>query len=243
MLRPFRLDTALGWAVTACALSAVAGIGALDLVVGLPASGAGSTISAYVYTSGAWAFHLCIALLAVGSTALLVGLVRQGRCRPRSGTAVMLAVSVLSLVAILVFPKTDWAVGDSPAGRIHRMASLLAFLLPPIATLRLTRSPARAEHRAARGAHAFAVTCLAVLGGVVVLVFAFASQGRHWWRAFPLGAVERTTVLCELLAMALLGVWVATTARAEAALTVPPEGAGSRDRDRPTTSSVAHARD
>lgn len=200
----------LGWLVLTGSVAAMLAFVGLDLFVGLPAGGAGSTISAYVYTDGAWIFRLAILALAGAATALLIALTRRRVVRWWSAPAVLLALTVIGLLAVAGFPKTDWSVGDSLPGQLHRLGSLIAFLAPPFATMALTRrrGAGRRPPLAARGAFWTALAVLGVLAGVVAVVVIAVNAGGAWWGAFPLGLIERTVVGLELVSMALLGVWL-----------------------------------
>lgn len=203
----------LGWFVLAGSVVAMVAFTGLDLLVGLPADGAGSTISAYVYTDGAWVFRLAVLALAGSATALLIALTRRGVIRWWSAPAILLALTVIGLLAVAGFPKTDWSVGDSLPGQLHRLGSLIAFLAPPFATIALTRRRGSAQrpHPVARGAFWSSFAVLAVLVGVVAVVAIAVNAGGAWWYAFPLGLVERTVVGFELVSMALLGIWLTRT--------------------------------
>ncbi len=195
----------LGVAVALAAVVAALLLTGLDLLVGVP-DGKGRTISAYVYSDAAWVFHTAVWLLVAATITFVVALVRTGLRRPLSPAVVLFALAAVGLVLVAVFPKTDWSVGDSPTGRLHRLGGMLAFLLPPFATLRLTRGAREVSARLARGV---AALVLLVLAGVTVLAFGMAAQGGAWYHAFPLGQVERIVVGALLLALGLLGRWVA----------------------------------
>ena len=198
----------LGFAVTLSAFVAALIMAGLDLFVGVP-EGKGRTISAYVYSDWAWVFHTAVWLLVAATLTLTVALVRTGLRRPLSAPVVLFAVAAVGLVLLAVFPKTDWTVGDSLSGRIHRLGALIAFVVPPVATLRLTRG---APEWTARLARLVAALILVMLVAIVGLVVAFvADGGSTWYRAFPLGTVERVVVGSLLVALGLLGQWVAVT--------------------------------
>ncbi len=198
----------LGFAVTLSAFVAALILAGLDLFVGVP-DGKGRTISAYVYSDAAWIFHTAVWLLVAATITLVVALVRTGLRPMWSAPVVLFAIAAAGVVLLAVFPKTDWTVGDSPSGRIHRLGALIAFVVPPIATLRLTRG---AREWTARLARLVAALILVMLVAIVGLVAAFvADGGSGWYRAFPLGTVERVVVGSLLVALGLLGRWVAVT--------------------------------
>lgn len=170
------------------------------------------TISEYALTGNGWAFNLGTVALAVGSLLILIALSRAGLARARSVEFSLGLLWVAALLTVVVFPKHNWAVGPSANGQIHRVASLVAFLCLPLAVLLLTR-----RRGAGRG---LAARCGFWLGGVSLawftpLVGAWLLgpvTGTPWWRAVPIGLVERGLVLCEVAAVVALGVWVLTAA-------------------------------
>ncbi|MBG0564678.1 DUF998 domain-containing protein [Actinoplanes aureus] len=175
------------------------------------------TLSQYALLSNGWAFDVATLLLAAGSAAVLAALVRARVLRAGSGAGVALGLWVIGLVGVVVFEKHNWSVGPSVSGDVHRAASLLAFLSLPVSALLagasgLRRPPVRAA----------AITVL--LAGVAALLcfspilWALLSEpwtGVRWWRAIPLGAVERLLGLAEVATVLLLARW-ATLAPAAA---------------------------
>jgi hypothetical protein len=187
------------------------------------------TISHYALLDNGWAFDAATLLLAAGSAAVLVALVRARMIRATSGAAVALGLWVAGLVGVVLFDKHDWSVGPSLSGDIHRVASLLAFLSLPAAALLaglpwLRRPPA------------WIAAWVVVLAGVASLLcfspilWALLSEpwtGVRWWQAIPLGAVERLLGAVEV-GTVLLMAWWAATARAPAAAPGPGARTGSR---------------
>ncbi|ATE56358.1 DUF998 domain-containing protein [Actinosynnema pretiosum] len=168
------------------------------------------TISEYALGPQKWVFDVGVLLLAAGSVAILVALVRAGVARWWSPGAVAMALWSAGLTLVVLFPKHNWAMGGpSASGTVHRVASVLAFLSLPVAALLLSRPWLRS---AAWGAHArrvFALGWLSVLA-LSPLVYALlvdASGGTAWWRVFPLGYVERALVLVEVVAVLAAGSW------------------------------------
>ena len=96
------------------------------------------TISEYALRDLGWMFDTGVLALAAGSVAVLIALVRAGLVRWPSFAAVGMLVWAAGMVAVVVFEKTNWAVGPSVGGVIHRYASLVAFLVLPVATLAAT---------------------------------------------------------------------------------------------------------
>jgi len=145
-----------GWLAVLGGLAAATAVVTLDVLLGgEPLRGRGrrvQTISEYVYSSGAWAFDVGVVALAVGSAALLVGLVRRGLVTPISSGSIFLRLWVIGLAGIVAFPKHNWAIGPSGSGTVHRVASLIAFLAAPVAVLVIARRRTHRESAAARAA-------------------------------------------------------------------------------------------
>ncbi len=172
------------------------------------------TLSQYALLENGWAFDAAVLLLAAGSAAILLALVRGGVFRARSGAAVALGLWVVGLVAVVVFEKHNWSAGPSISGDVHRAASLLAFLSLPVAAVLAGRSGWARSGLSRQPAFAVAV----LLGGVVSalcfapILWALISEpwtGVRWWQAIPLGTVERLLGLAEVLTVVLLGWWAA----------------------------------
>ena len=169
------------------------------------------TISQYALLSNGWAFDTATLMLAAGSAAILIALLLARAVRP--GAAVALTLWVAGLVGVVWFEKHNWSVGPSLSGDIHRVASLVAFLSLPIGAL-LASAPRL------RGPEAQPPRLVA-LGGVTSLVcfapilWALASEpftGVRWWRAIPLGGVERLLGLAEVATVLLLAWWAMRSA-------------------------------
>ena len=91
------------------------------------------------------------------------------------------------MVAVVAFEKTNWSVGPSIGGMIHRYASLVAFLALPVATLVAARGR-DGVGLAPAGSRSTALAWLgAILSGVVLRPF----SGVPWWQFLPLGMMER----------------------------------------------------
>lgn len=166
------------------------------------------TISEYIYSPGAWAFNLAVVSLAVGSVALILGLVRRRLITPLSPGSAFLMLWVIGLIGIAAFPKHNWAIGPSTSGSVHRAASLIAFLAAPIGILLIARWRRHAESRAARAAFWLAIgglACLAVLLGAIVVA---AVTGGSWWQLIPLGLVERGLAGFDVAAVVAVGFWL-----------------------------------
>jgi hypothetical protein len=203
-----RAGAALVPAGIACAAAGTLIIGVLHLVQPTAAiSPVRRTISEYGLTGLAWAFNAGVLALAVGSAAILAGVVLS-RLSTRAG---LLAggLWVFGLLTVVAFPKHNWAVGPSVSGQVHRMASLVAFVALPLAVLALTgrrMSAGRAGSGLARWALGLAVLSLAWFTPIVVAIVS-AGRGGAWWLAVPLGLVERGMAVTEVAALIVLGCW------------------------------------
>ncbi|GLY07147.1 DUF998 domain-containing protein [Actinoplanes sp. NBRC 101535] len=91
------------------------------------------TISQYALLSNGWAFDAATLLLAAGSSAVLVALLRAGVVTLPA--VVALVLWILGLVGVVWFEKHNWAAGPSSSGDIHRVASVIAFLSLPAGAL------------------------------------------------------------------------------------------------------------
>jgi hypothetical protein len=123
---------------------------------------------------------------------------------------------VVALLTVVVFPKHNWAVGPTANGQIHRVASLIAFICLPLAVLLLTRRRAAGSNLVARYAFWLGAASLAWFGTLVGAWLISPLTGVPWYRALPIGMVERGLVLCEVAAVVALGAWVLRTRRTPA---------------------------
>ena len=178
------------------------------------------TISEYALTDSGWAFNLGAVALAVGSLAVIAALVHVGHTERWSVGSLLGALWAIALLVIVLFPKHNWAVGPSTNGQIHRVASIVAFLCLPVAVMLLTRrrSPAADRRRrdhpvAARSAFWLAVLSLAWFSPLVGALALSPITQTPWYRAVPLGLIERGLVISEVLAIIALGVWALTSTR------------------------------
>jgi hypothetical protein len=146
--------------------------------------------------------------------AILIATAAAGLSRVGSLGLVLGGAWVLGLLAVVVFPKHDWSVGPSTAGHVHRVASLVAFVCLPVAVILLTRRRAApVTNRASRSAFWLAVASLSWLGVLIGAWLISPVTGIPWYRALPIGLVERGLVLCEVAAVVAVGVWVLTATR------------------------------
>lgn len=202
------------------------------------------TISEYALLDNGWVFNLAVLLLAIGSLAVLGAVVRSGLLRPVSIGSMALLLWSLGLAGVVLFPKHNWAVGPSTTGDLHRVASLVAFLSLPVAALAAglvgRRDPRwRAYAHASLGLGMLCLLCFSPIA------FAFALEpvtGVRWWRAIPLGAVERALAFTEVTTVLALGWWAArasppaaTPAATRAAILDDLGGQGDLDHPRSTS--------
>jgi len=191
------------------------------------------TISQYALLSNGWAFDAATLLLAGGSLAILAAL-RHARI-VHGGAAVALALWVAGLVGVVWFEKHNWAAGPSASGDIHRVASLIAFLSLPAGALLAAAPWLRVPH-ARRQARLVALGGVASLVCFAPILWALVSEpwtGVRWWRAIPLGGVERALGLAEVLTVLLLAWWALRSAvPGPAGRQGPPEGATASPGDR-----------
>ncbi|MEU6999521.1 DUF998 domain-containing protein [Nonomuraea sp. NPDC046570] len=189
------------------------------------------TISEHGLGEQGWVFGLGVALLAAGSLAIAVSLVRR-RLAGVVGTIALLGWS-LGLLVTAYFPKHDWSVGPSLSGSIHRVGSLVAFLCLPLAALLI----GRIRHRptalpaprigtqkggtqkgsgwgdggrgrvAAMAAFLLGAGSLLWVAGIAAVVTVAEREGLAWWQMMPLGLVERGLAVTEVAALIALGIW------------------------------------
>lgn len=197
----------LGGALIVAALHVVPPSGNLDPVR--------RTISEYALLANGWVFDLAVLVLAAGSALILGILVARRVVPPLSLGFLGLALWSLGLAGVVLFPKHNWssptqlAIGSSPTGDIHRAASLIAFLSLPVAAIAIGRAWRRGERwrghaNAVLTAGVVALLCIAPLGYAILTG---PLTGVRWWRAIPLGAVERAIALSEVVVVLAFGVW------------------------------------
>ena len=166
------------------------------------------TISEYAPRDHGWMFDTGVLALAVGSVAVLVALVHAGLVRWPSFAAGGMIVWAVGMVAVVAFEKTDWSVGPSVGGVIHRYASLVAFLALPIAALAATRG-----RYGAAWPRLLAVAALTWLGATLSGVVLRPLTGVPWWQFVPLGIMERGLALTEAALVVALAFWAHSHAR------------------------------
>jgi hypothetical protein len=169
------------------------------------------TISEYALHANGGLFDAAVLLLAAASFTVLLALVRAGLVRAGSAGAFGLLLWCGGLAAVVYFEKHNWAVGPSAHGTIHRYAGVVAFLSLPVAALLIGRAwwadPRwRGLARWTCGLGALALLCFAP----IAVAYAIAPlTGVPWWRAIPLGAVERALGAVEVAIVVLLAWWAA----------------------------------
>ena len=116
----------------------------------------------------------------------------------------------VTLVVVVAFEKTNWSIGPSVSGYIHRYASLAAFIALPVAALALGRRWRRdPQFGRLRGLDAarWAGVSLGWLSTIFLGVFLRPLTGVPWWQFVPLGLVERGLAVTEVVAVVVMGAW------------------------------------
>lgn len=162
------------------------------------------TISQYALGPSKWIFDVAVLLVAAGSALAFGELVRRRVVRPLSGPVVLGALWTLSLLVVVWFTKTDWTVGPSVGGVIHRYASVVGFVALPLAVLLVAHRVFAAAPGWRRTAQGFGLVSLAGLGVLLVGVLRMIAGGGPWWRFVPLGLVERTMAAAAVAAIAVV---------------------------------------
>lgn len=171
------------------------------------------TISEYALLENGWAFDTAVLALAAGSTAIGYALGRARLIRAVSVASVALLLWVLGLVGVVVFPKHNRSVGPSLDGHIHRGASLSrssacrsrhwSLVLPGVGI------HSGGGARLCLGLGVVSLLCFAPIAGAILLE---PVTGVRWWRAVPLGAVERSVAAAEVATVLWLGWWAVRAA-------------------------------
>jgi Protein of unknown function (DUF998) len=227
-MHAIRMTAALG--VTLCA-TGVLMIAALHVIpTAFEIDPVRRTISEYALHETAWLFNWGVLALVAGSAAVLIAAAAGGLVRPRSVGGAGLVLWIVGLTGVVTFPKHNWMIGPSAWGDVHRVASLVAFLSLPVAVIAIARTTA--DHRARRASIAGAVLALAFFGIIAGAVLLEPFTGVRWWRAIPLGTVERGLAAAEVATIIALGVWAGTPkggARPESAAKSVQTGAATLD--------------
>lgn len=202
--RPRARPTALARAGTLVALAVVAVVGAMHLVAPWSRHDpVRRTISEYAVGPGGWLFDVAVLGLVAATVVVVAALVLRGVVPGRSAAVALFGVWCVGLVLVVVFEKTNWSVGPSLSGSIHRYASLAAFFALPAAGLLVAR-----RHRGERWARWVTVCAMAALACFVPIIGAIALDpvlATPWYRAVPLGLIERALSLAEVAVVVVLG--------------------------------------
>lgn len=212
---PDRLTRTLAFAGAGGAVVAFVLVGLLHVIAAGDVDPIRRTISEYALGPWAWMFDIGVIALAIGSVAVMAALARAGLLRPLSGASLLLGIWAVGMVAVVVFEKTNWSIGPSLSGYIHRYASLGAFLALPLAALLVARAQRGVAHSLVSRVW-IRVLALAALGWFLPIVWGFALRpitGRQWWNAVPLGLIERGLALTEVFVVVALAAWAAGAAR------------------------------
>ncbi|MGH3759652.1 DUF998 domain-containing protein [Actinophytocola sp.] len=179
------------------------------------------TISEYQLGPGKWIFDLAVLLVAAGSALAFAALVRRRLVRPLSAPVVLGALWTLSLLVVVTFTKTDWTIGPSFGGVIHRYASVVGFVALPLAVLLVARTVFRAAPGWRLLTQGLGLISLSGLGLLLVGVARMAAGGGPWWRFVPLGLVERTMATTAVAAIVVVMLGVLVRAKSGDAVPVP----------------------
>jgi len=165
------------------------------------------TISEYALGDYALVFNTAVLLVVAGSIATTLALARAGLLRPASVASLALAVWCSALAGLVVFPKHNWALGPGMSGEVHRGLSLAAFVSLPIAAILVGWAGRRSWW--GRSSILLGVVSLLAFAPIPIAFLAEPYTGVRWWRAIPLGLVERGLALSEVVALIALAAWAA----------------------------------
>lgn len=221
-----RLAVAGGSGVAAAVLL----VGALHVVAADRVDPVRRTISEYAVGAGGILFDVGVLALALGSLAVLAALVRARLIPAVSAASLLLAAWAVGMGVVVAFEKTNWSVGPSAGGYIHRYASLVAFLALPVGAL-LVAHAQRGLPGSLRYRVCTRVLALASLGWFLPILGGFLLRpitGRPWWNAVPLGLMERGLALTEVSVVLTLAVWAASARRSAVSTPAPALGQAAR---------------
>jgi hypothetical protein len=162
------------------------------------------TISQYALGPNKWIFDVAVLLVALGSALAFAELVRRRLVAPLSAPVVFGVLWTLSLLVVVFFTKTDWTIGPSVGGVIHRYASVVGFLSLPLAVLLVARRAFPESPGWRLAAQAFGVLSLSGLGVLLLGVVRMLAGGGPWWLFVPLGLVERLMAVAAVAAIAVV---------------------------------------
>lgn len=199
--------------IVGAALSAVL-VGMLHVIVGPDeVDPVRRTISEYALGDHKALFDTGVLALAAGSAVVLAALVGARLVRALSVPSVLLALWSAALVVVVVFEKIDWSVGPTAGGYVHRYASLVAFLVLPVAGLLVAVRHRGTWPGPARWTGALSVLSLAWLAPILLGFVLRPLTGVPWWRFVPLGLVERGLAVTEVAVVFALGWWALRAGR------------------------------
>jgi hypothetical protein len=162
------------------------------------------TLSQYALTSNKWLFDLAVLLIALGSALAFAAAVAARRLAFYAGPVVLGVLWIASLLAIVTFTKTNWTVGPSIGGLIHRYASAVGFVALPLAVITMARRVLPDQPAWRMAARGFGVVSLAWFGLIVIGVVRMAAGYGPWWLFVPLGLTERVIALTAVAAILTL---------------------------------------
>jgi uncharacterized protein DUF998 len=169
------------------------------------------TISEYALLETGWVFDVAVLAVSAGSIAALVALIWTRLTAATSGSSVALLLWSAGLAGVSLFPKHNWSVGPSLHGDVHRVAGVVAFLSLPVAAVLLGRAWLRHPRWAgfARWSLSLGLLSLLCFSPIALAVALEPITGVRWWRAIPLGSVERALASVEVLTVLVLAWWAA----------------------------------
>lgn len=173
------------------------------------------TISEYAVGPGGWLFDVAVLGLVMATVAVVAALSVRGLVP--TAAVVLFGVWCVGLVLVVVFEKTNWSVGPSLSGSIHRYASLAAFFALPAAGLLTARG--HRDEAWARWTTAFSLVALASFLPIIGAIALNPVLATPWYRAVPLGLIERVLSLAEVLVVVTLGFRAARDESREPSLT------------------------
>ena len=171
------------------------------------------TLSQYALGPNKWVFDVAVLLVALGSALAFSELVRRRLVRPLSAPVVFGALWVLSLLVVVSFTKTDWTIGPSVGGMVHRYASVVGFVALPLAVLLVARTVFADAPGWRLAARALGALSLSGLGVLLVGVVRMLAGGGPWWLFVPLGLVERMMALAAVAAIVVVVLGLAMKSR------------------------------
>jgi hypothetical protein len=173
------------------------------------------TLSQYALTSNKWLFDGAILLIALGSALGFAAMVRHRGVAPYSGAVLLGALWTVSLLVIVAFTKTNWSVGPSIGGVVHRWASVVAFVSLPLAVILSARRVFPEQPGWRMAARGFSAAALAWFGLIVFGVVRMLAGYGPWWLFVPLGLVERMMALAAVAALITLALGLVRKPRDE----------------------------